>query len=92
MAAPTRLRNNRTRVMIPPPSPVCYLGLNVLDFNLPCAENSDHSGVWPLAVVCGTTNDLHCRGGTLLGVSCWFFRLCGSSATNCGPPCDCMAA
>jgi hypothetical protein len=39
MAAPTRLRNNRNRVMVPPTSPACYLGLNVLDFNLPFAEN-----------------------------------------------------
>ena len=48
MAAPTRLSNNRNRVMIPPPNPVHYLGLNVLDFNLPFAENSDDSGMWPL--------------------------------------------
>ena len=40
MAAPMRLRSNSNRDMVPPISPATYLGLNALDFNLSCAENS----------------------------------------------------
>ena len=38
MAAPMRLRSNSNRDIVPPISPRGYLGLNVLDFNLSCAE------------------------------------------------------